>query len=321
MTSMARSRSVLMLVALLGLASLAWGQPAPAPAHDATVAAPAVPPTSTPPAAPAPLDPARALRVDFLDVGLGDAMLVRSYNGKTVLIDTGGPRARGKLKRALKAEGVTRIDAMILTHPHADHIGNAQAVLKDFEVGLVYDSGYPHTSAAYRRVLETIEEKGIRYKKARDGMRVKLADDVELKILAPGDEFLSSERSAINCSSIVTRLSYGKVAFLFPGDAEQEVEKQLLAKHPDELQADVYKVAHHGSRYTNHDDLLDKVRPSIAVIEVGKRNTYRHPSREALERLKKHGARTYTTEIHGQVTITTDGSTLQVKTQKEEPPL
>jgi len=321
MAASARARSVLLLAALLGLASLAHAEPAapkPTPAGQPAAAAPAAAPS--PPPVPT-LDPARTLRVDYLDVGQGDAMLLRSYNGKTVLIDTGGPRARGKLKRALKAEGVTRIDALVLTHPHADHIGNAVTVLREFEVGIVYEPGYPHTAVGYRRVLETVEEKGIRYKKARDGMRIRLADDVELQILAPGDEFLDSERSVLNCTSVVLRLTYGKVRFLFPGDAEQEVEKQLLAKHPDELKADVYKVAHHGSRYTNHDDFLDKVRPSIAVIEVGRRNTYRHPTPETLARLKAHGVRTYTTAIHGQVTVTTDGTTILVKPQNDQPPL
>jgi competence protein ComEC len=304
-----RLRLLLAATALLGLAALAVAQPT-APSAPAA-------PTAT---ASATLDPARTVRVDYLDVGQGDAMLLRSYTGKTVLIDTGGPKARGKLKRALKAEGVTRIDALVLTHPHADHIGNAVAVLKAFEVGIVYEPGYPHTSATYRKLLETIQEKGIRYKKARAGMRLKLADDVELLVLAPGEDWVHSDRSVLNCTSVVTRLTYGAHRFLFTGDIEEEVERDLLERHPDDLPADVLKVAHHGSKHTSREAFLDKVKPSIAVIEVGKGNSYGHPHRQVMSRLKDRGIRTYTTEVHGRVTVSTDGKTVQVRTEKDLPP-
>jgi competence protein ComEC len=295
-----RLRLLAAAAALLGLAALAVAQPA-SPVEAA-------------------LDPAKTVRVDYLDVDQGDAMLLRSYTGKTVLIDTGGPKARGKLKRALKAEGVKRIDALVLTHPHADHIGNAVAVLKAFEVGIVYEPGYPHTSATYRKLLETIQEKGIRYKKARAGMRLKLADDVELLILAPGETWVHSDRSVLNCTSVVTRLTYGAIGFLFTGDAEEEVERDLLERRPDDLPADVLKVAHHGSKYTSREGFLDKVKPSIAVIEVGKGNSYGHPHRQVMTRLKERGVRTYTTEVHGRVTVSTDGKTVQVRTEKDLPP-
>lgn len=305
-----RLRLLVACAALVGAASLAWAEP-DAPRATAPVA---------PSTAEAPLDPTRTVRVDYLDVGQGDAVLLRSYNGKTVLIDTGGPKARGKLKRALKAEGVTRIDALILTHPHADHIGNATAVLKAFEVGIVYDPGYPHTSATYRKVLELIQQKAVRYKKARAGMRIKLADDVELQILSPGESWIHSDRSVLNCTSVVTRLSYGKVHLLFPGDAEEEVERALLETFPNELQSDVLKVAHHGSKYTSRDAFLDKVKPSIAVIEVGKGNSYGHPHRQVMSRLKERGVRTYTTEVHGRVTVRTDGTRVELATEKDLPP-
>jgi len=312
-----RVRLLVVVAALIGAAALAAAQPLPRPVQ--SQASPPVQPAAGE-SAKAPLDPARTVQVDYLDVGQGDAILLRSYNGKTVLIDTGGPKARGKVKRALKARGVTRIDALILTHPHADHIGNATAILKAFDVGLVYDPGYPHTSATYRKVLELIQEKGIRYKKARAGMRIKLSDDVELQILSPGESWIHSDRSVLNCTSVVTRLSYGKVHLLFPGDAEEEVERYLLDNHADELPSDVLKVAHHGSKYTSRDGFLDKVAPSIAVIEVGKGNSYRHPSRETMARLKARGIRTYTTEVHGQITVRTDGARLDVATEKDLPP-
>jgi competence protein ComEC len=268
-----------------------------------------------------PIQGDQLVTVDVIDVGQGDAILLRSWTGKVVLIDTGPNQAWKALKGFLKKAGIKQIDALILTHPHADHIGNAARVIKAFKPRLVYDPGYPHTSAMYRNLLKLIQEKGVTYKRARPGMRLVMAEGVELTLLSPPDPLIHSDRSDLNANSIVTRLSYGAVRALFAADSEEDTERFLLANQAAVLPAAIYKVAHHGSRHSSTDAYLDRVRPEVALIPCGAGNTYGHPHRQALERLKKRGAAVYTTMNHGTLTIRIDGKHFSAQPEKSAPAL
>jgi competence protein ComEC len=254
---------------------------------------------------------AGALEVHFIDVGQGDSALVLVPGGQVVLIDAGDTDAGPAVVTELRAAGVKAIDLFVWTHPHADHIGGAMAVLDAFEVRRVLDSGYPHTTATYKALLERVKAKGIAYEVARAGRDLDAGGGAVLHVLGPPEPLLSGTRSDPNANSVVLRLEYGAASVLFAGDAEAETEDKLLAAGAP-LRADVLKVAHHGSRYATGAGLLAKVAPAVAVVSVGAGNSYGHPAPETLDRLTATGARVLRTDLAGTVLLRTDGTTIEV---------
>lgn len=250
----------------------------------------------------------------FLDVGQGDCSLLQMPDGQAVLIDAGVPEMGERVVTALHARGVTALDMVILTHPHADHAGGLHAVLRTFPVRLVLDAGMSAASQAYRTVLDDIADLGIALKLGRPGL-TKQYGEVGLEVLAPAEPLLKDTRSDINNASIVTRWVYGDVALLETGDAEQEAIDRLLKSGAD-LRAQVLKVPHHGSRYTSSAKFLAAVHPAVAVISAGLHNDYHHPHRAALTRLAAAGAKVYVTAQEGTVTIMSDGHSYEVKTER-----
>jgi competence protein ComEC len=258
----------------------------------------------------------RPLVITFLDVGQGDCSLLQLPDGNDVLIDGGIPEMGGTVVKALKQRGVKALDLVIMTHPHADHVGGLHAVFQAFPVRLVLDSGMIAGSRAYRDVLTDISNRGFALKLAEVGM-TKHYGPVGLEVLAPVKPFLKGTRSDINNASIVTRWTYGEVALLETGDAEQETI-DLLLKRQANLQAQILKVPHHGSRYTSSASFLAAVHPEIAVISAGLHNDYHHPHKAALDRLARSGAKVYVTATEGTITVTTDGHRIDVQTEKPE---
>ncbi len=254
---------------------------------------------------------ATPLTVYFLDVGQGDAELIVSPTGKTVLIDAGPPEAAGRLARRLAELLSAPLDLVVLTHPHLDHLGGLRAALEVRGAKLFLDSGFPNASPAYEAVLESLEKHHLSVKTARAGRNIDLGGGATLQVLAPVEPFLSGTRSDINANSVVMRLTYGHRHVYFSGDSEAETESRVLASGQD-LAADVYKVAHHGSKHSSGEALLRAIHPSVAVIEVGRGNDYGHPTPEALERLRAHGARVLRTDEDGEVRLVTDGDSLEV---------
>ena len=261
--------------------------------------------------------------VTFLDVGQGDAILVRTADDKAVLVDAGPPEARARLVARLGALGVTSLDALILTHAHADHIGGVMNVIQSMPVKLVLDPGYAHTSRMYAQFLEAVEKKGIRYRQPRRGFKVKLGGHATLLFLAPDDPLLTGTRSDVNSNSFVARLTAGDVDVMLTGDAEAETEARVLEKDSTELPCEVLKVAHHGSHYSTTTAFLDAVKPDVAVISVGDGNRYGHPAPEILHKLDKAGARVLRTDVEGELVLETDGKRFSVRASgapREAPP-
>jgi competence protein ComEC len=254
------------------------------------------------------------LVVSFLDIGQGDAELLQLPNGDNVLIDGGDNGMEERLVGDLRDRGVKSLDMVIMTHPHADHIGALDAVFKAFPVRLVLDSGSRTSTKTYTKLLKLIAEKNIPLKLGRPGM-TKQYGAVKLEVLAPSEPLLKDTKSDLNNNSIVTKWTYGKVSFLMTGDIESEGLARLLKADVD-LRATVLKVPHHGSRYTSGMDFLERVKPEVAVISAGQGNDYGHPHKQALERLKRVGATIYVTKDVGTVTVTTDGRTYQVQTER-----
>jgi competence protein ComEC len=265
--------------------------------------------------------PAR-VSLTMIDVGQGDALLVRGPSGQTLLVDGGGAiegRPTGydvgvrRLVPALRRLGVRRVDVVMLSHPHEDHVGGLVAVLQNFSVGLVLDAGLPHPAPSYVEFLRLVGVRGIAYRLARRGMQVDLGDGLALSVLHPQEPLLRGTSSDANLNSIVARLTFGSVAVLLTGDAEGATEAQLLDLG-DDVRSLILKVAHHGSRTSTTPAFLDAVRPAIALVSVGAMNPFGHPDAEVIERLEDAGAAVYRTDVHGAVTVTTDGARVSIRT-------
>jgi competence protein ComEC len=300
------------LLLLAGGCTAAGGTTTAAPAAlkapGAVAAAPHAPPRT---------DGGATLEVNFLDVGQGDAALIRTPAGKTVLIDAGTGKAARRVLAFLEASGINRLDLFVWTHPHADHIGGARAVLDAIPVGVVLDSAFPHATNVYQRLLAKLEEvkttHGTRYVVARRGRTFNLDSGITLHVLGPPDAPFSGTRSDANSNSVVVRMTYGAATFLFTGDAEPNTQAWLLASGQD-LSARVLKVAHHGSRHGTGLEFMQRVRPQIAIISCGKGNSYRHPHPETLDLFKAHGVKVYRTDQDGVVRVETDGERIDIET-------
>lgn len=238
--------------------------------------------------------------ISILDVGQGDAALVQTKQGKNILIDTGEGGER--ITRKLRDHGVGSIDVLVLTHPHADHIGGAQSVFEEFTVHEVLDTPQLHSSSIYRRLLTTIEAEGSGYRTVKAGKSFNIDDETKLYILGPPKIPITDSGSDANNNSLVALIQHRDFRFLLPGDIQEEAETRLLASKSD-LKADVLKVPHHGSRYGCSEGFLGAVSPSYAVISVGKENDFGHPAPETLTRLKAASCRIYQTNIDGDISF------------------
>lgn len=256
---------------------------------------------------------AAELAVHFLDVGQGDAIAIQSPAGKWILIDGGEePQGKAVVVPYLRSQGVKSLDMVVMTHPHSDHIGGLNPVLAEIPVGMVLADGQVHTSMTYERLLTTIDELDIPFVLARRGQVYDLGGGAQLYILHP-EEITYSD---LNNNSVVARLVYGQVAFLFTGDGEAEMEAEVLASG-EPVASQVLKVGHHGSSTSTTDDFMQSVSPILAVISVGARNLYGHPAKEVVARLEARGTEVLRTDLEGTIVVTTDGSSaLSVATKR-----
>lgn len=256
------------------------------------------------------------LTVYFIDVGQGDAVLIRTPQGRVILIDAGSASAGEAVLRYLAEKGISQIDLVVGTHPHEDHIGGLMAVLENLPVGKVIDSGKIHSSQTYEKYLTLIDQKKIPFEIGRAGNKIHLDSSITLKILHPGPDVESSD---LNNVSVVIQLCYGQVDFVFTGDAETEAEAEILERGYHRAAVTILKVGHHGSSSSTSEDFLKAVAPDVAVISLGRDNPYGHPHDETLSRLNEAGARIYRTDRMGNIMITTDGSSYHVETDSGLP--
>lgn len=254
----------------------------------------------------------RDLEVHFIDIGQGDAALIVSPAGKTVLIDSGPSKSWSALSGYLDGLGIKTIDMMINSHPHADHIGNAAKVIERYQVKVVLDSGFAHPIKAYRDLLDAVETHKVSLRLARKGRTIEIGGGAKLQLLAPEEPFIRHSRSDPNSNSIVFRLTYKEQAALFTGDAEEETERRLLVD-PSTLRADLLKVAHHGSKHASGHAFLSAVNPQVAIISCSEANRYGHPSPETLDSLRRAQATPLVTAQAGHILAKTDGNTWTVK--------
>jgi competence protein ComEC len=296
------------------------------------------------------------LTIRILDVGPinGDSILISSPSGKTVLIDAGDTTKGKAVVEALKRNNIQQLDYFIATHPHPDHIGGAAEVFKAVKVLNVIDNGQPPSVQQQAPAPQTktpagkkpapapakstkttsltkffddykaaVSSSGAHYEMARPGTKLDLGGGAILMILAPSEPFFTKDKmgtggNEANANSIVARLDYGSFSMMLAGDAEEQTEHRLLTKEL-ELRSRVLKIGHHGSKYASSADFLKRVQPEVAIVSCGAWNRYGHPSQAVLDRLRAANAnvKLYRTDLQGEITITTRGSDVTVKTAKE----
>lgn len=261
------------------------------------------------------------MKVKMLDVGQGDAILVQTQT-QTILIDTSDTDETEKLLKSLQDEKIKTIDKLILTHPHADHIGGTKVVFKNFTVKQIYDNGQPHSSKLYLNYLKTIKEKKIKYKSLRDGDVLDFGSGAKFYVLSPTEKMVKDKgmqdgKVNLNLNSVMGRLVYGKFSMMFTGDAEEETEQALLTRHKaSELKSDVLKSGHHGSNTSSSKKFIEAVKPTYAVISCGTGNKYHHPHPSIRKLYKAQHIDFYRTDRNGKITIETNGKTWSISPSK-----
>lgn len=253
------------------------------------------------------------LAVYFLDVDQSDCSIIMN-NGQVLMIDTGAPDQITTIREALQSLGITKIDYLIITHQHDDHMGCAQTILQNYEVANIIMPKLSKvnmvTTRAYENLLSTIKDKQVHAIAAEPNLTFDLGN-AECTILAP----LSQDEN-LNNMSAVTKVTFGSTSFLFQGDAEKKVESAILSNGTD-VSADVIKVGHHGSKTSSSKKYIDEVSPKVAVISCGVENSYGHPHSATLDTLKNIGADTYITYEYNSLCIKSDGKKITVLNKSE----
>jgi competence protein ComEC len=262
------------------------------------------------------LSPTGDVELHVLDVGQGDAILLRTDAGRWVLFDAGPAWRGGDAGRSTVLPYILRrggsLEAFVLSHPHTDHVGGAASVLAAMRPRVYWDAAFAGGSDAYSLSLTAARRQGIEWHRVHPGDSVAI-DGVTLTFLAPDSAWTVGLKDP-NLASTVAIARFGLVRFLLVGDAERAEEDWLLDQHRDELHADVLKVAHHGSSTSTSDAFLAAVHPDVAIISVGAGNKYGHPSIDVLRALSQFGAQVLRTDEAGTVIVRTDGAHIEIET-------
>ncbi|MDY3802035.1 MAG: ComEC/Rec2 family competence protein [Bacilli bacterium] len=244
------------------------------------------------------------VKVEYIDVGQADAILIEN-NKKYMLIDAGNNEDGDLLVNYFKDKNITDFEYVVATHPHEDHIGGMDNIIKNFNIKNYYMPDCYTTTKTFEELLDALEEKNLSFETPDIDSEFLLGDAL-FKVLYTG-----TDKRDLNNTSIVLRMTYKDVSFMFTGDATNTTEKKILAK---DLQSDVLKVGHHGSQYSTSDEFLDKVNPKYAIISVGTGNVYDHPKDITLNKLK--GIEVHRTDKEGTIRVISDGKNIDIETFK-----
>ncbi len=253
----------------------------------------------------------KLLKVDFLDVGQGDSVFIQTPENHQILID-GGPDSSLLRKLSVVMPFWDRtFDLVVLSHPESDHMQGLLEALQSYKADYILWSGVKKVNSPeydkWISILDKQQKMGAKILIAQAGQEIK-AGNVLIETLYPFESLEGKEmKKTSNDSCVVAKLIYGKDSFLFVGDISSVAEKEL-ADSKENIKSEVLKVAHHGSKYSTSDLFLENVRPEVAVISVGAKNTYGHPTLEVLQRLEKSGIKMFRTDKDGDIMFVSDGN-------------
>lgn len=244
--------------------------------------------------------------IHFIDVDQGDAILIENEH-QYALIDAGSNESKNKLISYLKQQPITSLEFVIGTHAHEDHIGGMDEVIKNFQIKHFYMPNVITTTKTFEDVLDALKEKKITFETPKIEEELKLGEAI-IKIVWVGED-----KEDLNNTSIIVKVIYKDTSYLLTGDATNTVEKEILEK---DLESTVLKVAHHGSQYSSSAQFLKKVYPKIAIISVGKDNSYGHPKEIVLKKLERIGSKIYRTDESGTIILSSEGKEIKIYTEK-----
>lgn len=248
------------------------------------------------------------LKVHYLDVGQGDSIFIELPNNETMLIDAAESYQSEKIINYLKNLNYQKIDYVIGTHPHTDHIGGLKDIINTFEIGKIYMPKVVSTTKTYESLLMTIKDKNLIINTAKAGTSIIDTDALKINILAPNN----STYTELNNYSVVTKITYGTTKFLFMGDAEKLSENEIK----ENVIADVIKIGHHGSNTSSSINFIKKVNAKYGIISVGLNNKYNLPKEETITNWENSGTKIYLTSTNGTIRASSDGTNIKIESEK-----
>ena len=250
--------------------------------------------------------------IHYIDVGQGDCILIQ-VNNKNLLIDSGPSSNRKDLLNYLEKLNIKKFDYIIATHPHEDHIGNMDTIIKRYNIGSFYSPKVITSSTTFENMISALVDKNLKINVLKKGVKgIDLGKNTEIEVFSPLENISSDN---LNDYSPIIKITFFNNSFLFTGDAEIPTEDTVLSQN-NNLNCDILKVGHHGSSTSTSTDFLISTNPSVAIISVGKNNSYGHPTSETLSLLNSYNIRTIRTDINGTVIAISDGKNINISTVK-----
>lgn len=253
----------------------------------------------------------KKLQIHHINVGQSDATLIITPTDKTILIDTGHSLDNGHIVYSyLQAYSIERIDYLILTHPHWDHIGGTKKIVKEYMenlngIGYILETGISHETITYKENRSILKKYTEKISLIHEYKTLDIDENIKINILNPEKDFDKRER--MNNNSVAIHITHKNNRILLPSDIEKEAEKRIKNKYRDELSSDIYRTAHHGDKNSSTEEFLDIVNPKYAIISSPYDSEWNHPHEPTLERLSERDIETYWTAIHGSIITVSDG--------------
>ena len=250
--------------------------------------------------------------IHYIDVGQGDCILIQ-VNNKNLLIDSGPSSSRKDLLDYLEKLNIKKFDYIIATHPHEDHIGNMDTIIKRYSIGSFYSPKVISSSTTFENMISALVDKNLKVNVLKKGFKgIDLGENVKFQVFSPAENLFSDN---LNDYSPIIKITFLNNSFLFTGDAEISTEESVLSEN-NNLNCDILKVGHHGSSTSTSSNFLTSVIPSVAIISVGKNNSYGHPTSELLSLLDYFNIRTIRTDINGTIIAISDGKNISISSVK-----